>query len=153
MPTRRAMVLGMIATGTTGIAMQTRRARAKASQPETPVNFGVPAGACDCHTHIFGAVEQFPFFPGRVYTPEPALPDEMAALHRSLHVERVVIVTPSVYGTDNAATLHGMMTRHSPKVLWSAPLLRPSRSMSTRSLPMRSESAREAPPLVKAKRN
>jgi hypothetical protein len=108
MPTRRAIVLGTIATG---IAMQTARARANASQPATPVNFDVPAGACDCHTHIFGAAEQFPFFPGRVYTPEPALPDEMAALHRSLRIERVVFVTPSVYGTDNGATIYGIRAR------------------------------------------
>ena len=84
---------------------------AKASQPATPVNFNVPAGACDCHTHIFSEPEKFPFFAGRVYTPEMALPEEMAALHQSLHIERVVIVTPSVYGTDNAATLAGMKAR------------------------------------------
>jgi predicted TIM-barrel fold metal-dependent hydrolase len=35
----------------------------------------------------------------------------MAALHRALHMQRVVIVTPSVYGTDNAATLYGMKAR------------------------------------------
>jgi hypothetical protein len=29
----------------------------------------------------------------------------MSALHRALKIKRVVIVTPSVYGTDNAATL------------------------------------------------
>src|SRR5580692_2651879 len=108
MPTRRAVVLGTIATG---IALRTGRALAKASQPATSVNFDVPAGACDCHTHIFGEPEKFPFFAGRVYTPEMALPKEMAALHQSLHIERVVIVTPSVYGTDNAATLAGMKAR------------------------------------------
>jgi predicted TIM-barrel fold metal-dependent hydrolase len=75
------------------------------------VNFDVPAGACDCHTHIHGDPEKFPFFAGRVYTPEPASPEEMAALHRALHIERVVIVTPSVYGTDNSATLFGMKAR------------------------------------------
>jgi len=108
MPTRRAMLLGAI---TAGAAMRTAGAWAKALQPATPVNFAVPAGACDCHTHIFGEPEQFPFFAGRVYTPETALPDEMAALHRSLHIARVVIVTPSVYGTDNAATLYGIKAR------------------------------------------
>jgi predicted TIM-barrel fold metal-dependent hydrolase len=35
----------------------------------------------------------------------------MAALHRALHLQRVVIVTPSVYGTDNSATLYGMQAR------------------------------------------
>ncbi|MDP9112621.1 MAG: amidohydrolase family protein [Acidobacteriota bacterium] len=85
-----------------------RRIFAKASQPSTAVNFSVPAGACDTHTHIFGDPAKFPFWSGRVYTPEPALPAEMAALHRALHLERVVIVTPSIYGTDNSATLYGM---------------------------------------------
>jgi predicted TIM-barrel fold metal-dependent hydrolase len=75
---------------------------AGASQPATPVAFDVPAGACDCHTHVHGEPEKFPFDPGRVYTPEPASPQEMAALHQALHVERVVIVTPSVYGADNS---------------------------------------------------
>ena len=84
---------------------------AKAAQPATPVNFEVPAGACDCHTHIHGDPEKFPFFAGRVYTPEPASPEEMAALHKALHMQRVVIVTPSVYGTDNSATLYGMKAR------------------------------------------
>jgi predicted TIM-barrel fold metal-dependent hydrolase len=40
-----------------------------------------------------------------------ALPEEMAALHKALHMRRVVIVTPSVYGTDNSATLYGMRAR------------------------------------------
>jgi predicted TIM-barrel fold metal-dependent hydrolase len=54
---------------------------------------------------------KFPFFAGRVYTPELASPEEMTALHKALHIERVVIVTPSVYGTDNSATLFGMKAR------------------------------------------
>src|SRR3954463_7287574 len=75
------------------------------SQPSTRVSFAVPDGACDCHTHIFGDPRRFAFAPGRSYTPEPALVDEMRALHRALHADRVVIVQPSVYGTDNACTL------------------------------------------------
>jgi predicted TIM-barrel fold metal-dependent hydrolase len=105
---RRDLLLASIGAG---LAMQNRPALAKASQPTTPVNFEVPAGACDCHTHIHGDPEKFPFFSGRVYTPEPASPEEMAALHKALHIERVVIVTPSVYGTDNSATLFGMKFR------------------------------------------
>jgi len=89
--------------------MQTRTGTA--AQPATPVDFDVPADACDCHTHIFGDPRAFPLFAGRVYTPPPALPEEMAAFHRALRVRRVVIVTPSVYGTDNSATLHGMRER------------------------------------------
>jgi predicted TIM-barrel fold metal-dependent hydrolase len=91
--------------------MHMQTASAKAAQPSTPVSFDVPAGACDCHTHIHGDPETFPYFPGRLYTPETALPEEMSALHEALHMQRVVIVTPSVYGTDNAATLYGMKAR------------------------------------------
>ncbi|MBY0507013.1 MAG: amidohydrolase family protein [Bryobacteraceae bacterium] len=80
----------------------------KAAQPSSKVSFPVPAHACDCHTHIFG---EYPLFAGRSYTPEHALPAEMSALHRALGIERVVIVTPSIYGTDNAATLAGMKAR------------------------------------------
>src|ERR1700730_12036009 len=108
MPPRRTLVLATIATG---IAMQTRKLFARAAQPATPVNFDLPVGACDCHTHIHGDPEKFPFFLGRVYTPEAALPEEMAALHKSLQIQRVLIVTPSVYGTDNPATLYGMKAR------------------------------------------
>ncbi len=108
MLTRREVLLGAIAAGAT---MRLRSAFAKASQPATPVNFDVPPGACDCHTHIHGDPQKFPYFAGRVYTPETALPEEMAALHRALRMQRVVIVTPSVYGTDNSATLWGMKAR------------------------------------------
>jgi predicted TIM-barrel fold metal-dependent hydrolase len=102
-----------VLTGAFGAALllRARRSWAKASQPATPVNFEVPAGACDCHTHLHGDPQRFPYFSGRVYTPETALPDEMAALHRALHIQRVVIVTPSVYGTDNSSTLYGMQAR------------------------------------------
>jgi predicted TIM-barrel fold metal-dependent hydrolase len=106
--TRRSILLASIAAGVT---MRNRTAVAAAAQPSTPVNFDVPAGACDCHTHVHGDPEKFPFFSGRVYTPELASPEEMSALHKALKMERVVIVTPSIYGTDNSATLFGMKAR------------------------------------------
>ena len=96
---------------TAGAVMHTRTGFAKASQPATPINFDVPDDACDCHTHIHADPQQFPFFTGRVYTPELASPEEMSALHQALKIKRVVIVTPSVYGTDNSATLFGVKAR------------------------------------------
>jgi predicted TIM-barrel fold metal-dependent hydrolase len=108
MPTRRDVLLASIAAG---VAMKTRTVFAKAVQPATAVTFEVPAGACDCHTHIHPDPEKFPFFAGRVYTPELASPEEMSALHKALKMERVVIVTPSIYGPDNSATLFGMKER------------------------------------------
>src|SRR3954467_1004254 len=108
MTTRRDVLLGAIAAGALARAGS---AFAEPSQPATPVNFDVPPGACDCHTHIHGDPAKYPYFSGRVYTPETALPEEMAALHKALRMQRVVIVTPSVYGTDNRSTLYGMAAR------------------------------------------
>jgi predicted TIM-barrel fold metal-dependent hydrolase len=108
MLSRRSMLLAAVAAGVT---MSNKAALSKAAQPSTQVDFDVPAGACDCHTHIHADPEKFPFFSGRVYTPELASPGEMSALHKALHIERVVIVTPSVYGPDNSATQFGMMAR------------------------------------------
>src|SRR4051794_28083870 len=108
MPTRRDVLLASIATG---VAMKARSVFAKAAQPATAVNFEVPPGACDSHTHIHPDPTKFPMFSGRVYTPELASPEEMTALHKALHIERVVIVTPSIYGPDNSATLFGMKAR------------------------------------------
>jgi predicted TIM-barrel fold metal-dependent hydrolase len=78
---------------------------AAAPQPKTKVNFDVPAGSCDCHVHIFGNAKRYPFFEGRVYTPPTADIEDLRKLHDALHIDRVVVVQPSVYGTDNACTL------------------------------------------------
>src|SRR5580700_7769469 len=105
MISRRQVLLGSIAAGVATVLRPVDFVSAGASQPSTPVNFAVPAGACDCHTHIFGDPRRFPLWSGRTYTPESASVTEMRALHRALHTERVVIVNPSIYGTDNSCTL------------------------------------------------
>ena len=105
MLSRRDALLGAAVAGVAAFVRRPTTLSAKASQPATPVDFDVPAGACDCHTHIFGDSRRFSFAPSRAYTPETASIEEMRALHRTLHTDRVVIVQPSVYGTDNACTL------------------------------------------------
>src|SRR6202158_583237 len=108
MLTRRNFVTGAIVTGA---LLRTDVGFAKASQPSTAVNFEIPPHACDCHTHYYGDPQKFPLSPQHVNTPEGTMPEEMSSLHRALHMERVVIVTPSAYGTDNSATLYGMKAR------------------------------------------
>jgi len=71
----------------------------------TPPAFDLPRNACDCHVHIFGPADQFPFSRKRLYTPGDASIDDLEAMHRALHIERVVIVHPSPYGADNSCTL------------------------------------------------
>ncbi len=108
MLSRRDVLIGAAAAGASALVPGGTPAFAKAAQPSTPVNFQVPANACDSHTHIFGDPARFPFAVPRAYTPEQASVEEQRALHRALHTTRVVIVNPSVYGPDNSCTLDGM---------------------------------------------
>lgn len=68
----------------------------------------IPPGACDCHVHVFGPAARFPFSPSRTYTPPDASIEELLALQKRLGLERVVIVHPSPYGTDNSRTLDAL---------------------------------------------
>ncbi len=68
----------------------------------------LPTGSCDCHVHIFGPQSDFPFDNARVYTPGEASLDQLLALHRRIGMSRVVLVQPSVYGTDNACLLDAL---------------------------------------------
>ena len=67
----------------------------------------LPRG-CDCHTHIFLDQASYPYAEGRRYTPAEASVADLERLLARLGLSRVVIVQPSVYGTDNAATLAGL---------------------------------------------
>src|SRR5688572_27426287 len=110
MLSRREVLLG---AGVAGLSMFARNTGAIAapSQPATPVDFEVPPNACDTHTHVFGDQSRFPYAANATYRHEPATADEMRALHRWLRVERVVIVQPTGYGTDNRCTLDGVRQR------------------------------------------
>jgi predicted TIM-barrel fold metal-dependent hydrolase len=101
---RRILISGAMA-GAAAFARVPEALLAKAAQPRTKVSFKVPGGACDCHVHIFGDPQRYPMVPGRVYTPEPASVAELRSLVDALHMDRLVIVQPSVYGTDNRCTL------------------------------------------------
>lgn len=68
----------------------------------------LPAGACDCHTHVFLDPRAYPWSPARRYTPPPAPIEALAAWHDALGIARVVVVQPSVYAADNAATLQAL---------------------------------------------
>jgi predicted TIM-barrel fold metal-dependent hydrolase len=74
----------------------------------TAASFEVPAGACDCHTHVFGPLARFAFAAGRTYTPGDASIESLLALHARLGIARVVIVHPSPYGADNTCTIDAL---------------------------------------------
>src|SRR5579863_4387858 len=106
MLSRRGFLTGMVVTGMAGSLRLSSSAEAPPSI--TPVRFDVPEQACDCHVHVFGDPSRFPFAASRTYTPESASAAQLLAMHRALHISRVVIVQPSVYGTDNSCTLDAM---------------------------------------------
>ena len=59
-----------------------------------------PAGAIDCHHHIYNA--KYPVDPRSTLRPADASVEDMRLFHRKLGVSRSVIVQPSTYGTDNS---------------------------------------------------
>jgi 2-pyrone-4,6-dicarboxylate lactonase len=72
--------------------------------PKIPA-FKMPALACDAHCHIFGPANKYPYATDRSYTPPDAPLEAFRELHKTLGVERAVIVNASVYGTDNSVAL------------------------------------------------
>jgi predicted TIM-barrel fold metal-dependent hydrolase len=68
----------------------------------------MPSGATDCHMHVFGPAERYPWAARRLYTPPDATLPQYLAMSGQTGLERVVLVQPSVYGTDNRALLDAM---------------------------------------------
>lgn len=68
----------------------------------------LPSGACDCHAHVFGPQQRFPYAPNAGYIPPDAPPEAYVRMLRTLGCERAVLVQPSVYATDNSAMLDAM---------------------------------------------
>ncbi len=104
MLTRRDALKAGVIAGCAGL-FDLDIAHAAAPQPKTRINFDVPRGACDCHVHVFGDPKRYPFFVVRTYTPDTATVEELRQLLSALRLDRVVVVQPSVYGTDNSCTV------------------------------------------------
>jgi D-galactarolactone isomerase len=69
-----------------------------------PAKLKAPAGACDCHHHIYDAVRFPPAQPGGTIIPDARL-EEYRMLQRRIGTSRNVVVTPLAYVTDNRVTL------------------------------------------------
>lgn len=70
-----------------------------------PPSFAVPAKAVDCHAHVFGPASRYPYQANRSYTPPDAPLGALRAMHKTLGIERLVVVAASVHGTNNNAVL------------------------------------------------
>lgn len=67
-----------------------------------------PAFACDCHLHVFGDPARYPPAARRAYTPVAATLEQWRAMAQPLGLQRLVLVQPSAYGTDNACMLDAL---------------------------------------------
>ncbi|MCB4365526.1 amidohydrolase family protein [Hydrogenophaga taeniospiralis] len=65
-----------------------------------PAAFRLPAGACDCHFHVFDAA-RYPYAPQRHYTPPDATLSSYLALCERFGIERSVLIHPTVFGADH----------------------------------------------------
>ncbi len=75
-----------------------------ASRPTQPP----PAGTCDCHTHIFGPIDRYPYGAGRSYTPMDASVDDLKSMLQTLELDRVILVQPSPYRADNRCLIDAL---------------------------------------------
>jgi predicted TIM-barrel fold metal-dependent hydrolase len=77
------------------------------SHPRKP-RIEMPRNACDTHAHICGPIDRHAYSERRVYTPPDALLPAYRHMLVTLGVERMVLVQPSVYGSDNTVMLNAM---------------------------------------------
>ena len=74
--------------------------------PARPPRTRLPAGACDCHMHIYGDPAQYPAPDDSPFRPVPGgTLDTYLQLRATLGLTRAVVVQPSAYGTDNRCTM------------------------------------------------
>lgn len=74
-----------------------------------PPHFALPPGAADCHAHVFEAA-RYGYQNERSYTPPDSTIKQLRAMHRTLGIQRLVVVAASVHGTDNNPVLDAIAT-------------------------------------------
>jgi len=75
-----------------------------------PARFQLPPGACDTHLHVYGPFDRYPLNAERNYDPDPrSTLSDYLKVHRTLGLERAVIVTGSGNGTKNQITLDALL--------------------------------------------
>lgn len=108
---RRVVLKTLSAAAATGAIMARPRPAAaqqvKWSAGTEKPKLHAPAGATDCHHHIYDA--KYPADPRSTLRPGDASVEDYRALQRRIGTSRNVIVQPSTYGTDNSCTLDALV--------------------------------------------
>ncbi len=76
----------------------------------TPPKTRAPALSCDCHAHVLGPADRFPYVTPRSFTPPDALEADFLRMLGTLGIERMIVVQASCYGTDNTRTVAAVQT-------------------------------------------
>jgi predicted TIM-barrel fold metal-dependent hydrolase len=84
----------------------------RAAESNTPPVFALPPGACDAHFHVFEP--GYPHVPDPLYTFPDGTTEAYLAMTEALGIERMVLVQPTYYGTDNRL-LADVLTRIAPR--------------------------------------
>lgn len=75
--------------------------------PRTPARLP-PRGSCDSQFHVLGPREKYPVRPGAAYEMPSATFAAAIRMHKTLGIERGVIVQPTTYGADHQVTLDAL---------------------------------------------
>jgi predicted TIM-barrel fold metal-dependent hydrolase len=62
----------------------------------------LPPKAADCHCHVFGPRDRYPWAANRLYTPPPVTLENYLAMLDTVGFERGVMVQTGLYGNDNS---------------------------------------------------
>src|SRR3990170_3425804 len=62
----------------------------------------LPSKAADCHCHVFGPPDKYPWSASRLYTPPPVFLEDYLAMLRATGFDRGVMVQTALYGNDNS---------------------------------------------------
>jgi 2-pyrone-4,6-dicarboxylate lactonase len=84
----------------------------RAAASNTPPAFTLPPGACDAHFHAFEP--GYPHVPDPLYTFPDGTVTAYLAMTEALGIERMVLVQPTFYGTDNTL-LSDVLKRLGPR--------------------------------------
>ena len=68
----------------------------------------LPPRAADCHCHVFGPRDRYPWAANRLYTPPAVSLDDYLAMLRVTGFERGVMVQTGLYGADNRFIVDAM---------------------------------------------
>jgi 2-pyrone-4,6-dicarboxylate lactonase len=68
----------------------------------------LPPFACDSQFHVFGPPEKYRVRAGAAYEMPTATVERALHMHRTLGLQRGIIVQPTTYGADHQATLDGI---------------------------------------------